>query len=608
MVLRTLRTAFLAASILAADVVVLTLFLNPEARIRQDGGALALVVFLPYAILATALFLGAGLLASWWGWPRASRPAVVRYPWFILLTFLALVAASALYWWNLLSYRHSIPPEVVRALAGSAVGLTGAAVVQLALGLDVALFPLRGRGLAAPLAVLAAASGVVVPLALRPAVRRGAPPVPFATERVQPTRRIILVGIDGLGPSLVREGVAKGTLPVFERMLRRGAHGPLATLRPTEGPPVWTSIFTGRLPHEHGIKSFQAYGLRGSDTTFELLPKGALVSLLERTGLVTRRPLTAASRKCRALWNALNAFGIRTGVVRFWGTQPPEKVQGFMLSSAFYRLREDPARAAEALYPRALVAEALGRVADPVDVDRALGAQFLETSAPGVADDVPWRRDLVERALAPDLTYQRAGAILREAYDPPFFATYFYGLDVVGHAFLRYARPDAFGNVRPEEARRYGHVVDRYAAFLSQWVGDAEKALRPGDILLVVSGYGMEPTPLWRRTLNALLGEAAPGGTHAGAPDGFFLAVGDGIRPGSTTRSASILDVAPTVLYLMGLPVARDMEGRVLTEIVEDDFARAHPVTFVPSYESLDVTPVVEAEAEPPAYPDEEVP
>ena len=67
------------------------------------------------------------------------------------------------------------------------------------------------------------------------------------------------------------------------------------------------------------------------------------------------------------------------------------------------------------------------------------------------------------------------------------------------------------------------------------------------------------------------------------------MAVGDGIRPGVVLQGASVLDVAPTILYLSGLPVARDMEGRVLTEMLDDDFARAHPVTFIPSYESLDV-------------------
>jgi len=40
--------------------------------------------------------------------------------------------------------------------------------------------------------------------------------------------------------------------------------------------------------------------------------------------------------------------------------------------------------------------------------------------------------------------------------------------------------------------------------------------------------------------------------------------------------------------------VARDMEGRVLTEILEDDFARNHPVTFIPSYESLAIAPVAD--------------
>ena len=67
--------------------------------------------------------------------------------------------------------------------------------------------------------------------------------------------------------------------------------------------------------------------------------------------------------------------------------------------------------------------------------------------------------------------------------------------------------------------------------------------------------------------------------------------MGDGIRPGARVRAASVLDVAPTLLYLMGLPVARDMEGRVLTEIVDESFARRNPVTFISSYESLAVAP-----------------
>jgi predicted AlkP superfamily phosphohydrolase/phosphomutase len=388
----------------------------------------------------------------------------------------------------------------------------------------------------------------------------------------------------------VRESVARGTVPALARALTRGASGPLATIRPTEGPPVWTTIFTGRYPRDHGIKSFSAYRLWGSSRTYELLPKGALVHWLERAGLVTREPLTALSRRRPALWNALNAFGIRTGVVRFWGTHPPERVQGFMLSHSFHLLAGQSTRLRETLYPADLLAEVRARALDPRQVESTLLEQYLDTQAPATQEGLLHERELVERALCPDLTYERAGAALRAAYDPPFYANYLYGMDVLGHTFLRYAQPEQFGNVAPLELRRYGKVLDHYTGWVDSLIASRIADLRPGDVLLVVSGYGMHPTPLWRRALDALVTGESQAGTHSDAPDGFILALGDGIRPGASFARASILDVAPTVLYLMGLPVGRDMEGRVASEILEPEFALGHPVTYIPSYESLAVT------------------
>jgi predicted AlkP superfamily phosphohydrolase/phosphomutase len=52
------------------------------------------------------------------------------------------------------------------------------------------------------------------------------------------------------------------------------------------------------------------------------------------------------------------------------------------------------------------------------------------------------------------------------------------------------------------------------------------------------------------------------------------------------------LDITPTLLYLMGLPVALDMDGRVVEEIIESDFKRSHPVRTVAAYrmgETLDL-------------------
>ena len=587
-----MTSALLAASIGAACLSTLALYLNPGLVLRREAAALAACLFLPWATgggLALTVVAAAATVARWW--PRPFRPVIAGRPFFASLAFVALSVVATLYWHNLLAYRHALPLETLHALAASAVVVTGAAAVFLAIGLDLALFPRHERPLAAALAVLAPAAALAVPLALRPEPAPAVVSPPVKLDAGRPARRVFVVGIDGLSPSdLAAAPAATGVAP-FARLARRGASGPLATLRPTEGPPLWTTLVTGRLPRDHGILSVSHYRLRGSTSEWTLLPKGTLVGLLERAGLASRRPVSSTSRRGRALWNVLDAFGIPSGIVRVWGTHPPETIRGFVLSPYFHLLRGDPERAAGTLFPRDLLPEVASRAVGPGDLDPALLADLAEV--PSAPLDDPLLRALAEDALAPDLTYARAAEVLRRAYAPALLVVSFHGYDQAGHTFYRHAHPEAFGNVGADEARRYGRVLARYASVVERWVGEIERELGPGDVLLVVSAHGLAPVPLWRRLVGALTGTAVMAATHAGAPDGVLILAGEGIRPGPLPAGASVLDVAPTLLYLMGLPVARDMEGRVLTEILEPEFARQNPVTFIPSYESLAVAPAV---------------
>jgi hypothetical protein len=589
---KTLGSAAIAASIGAITLCTLTLYLNPGLTLRREALALFLCLFVPWATggtLALVLVAGAATAVRWW--PRPFRPVIAGRPFFASLAFLALAVAAALYWHNLLAYRHALPLDTLRALAVSAVVLTGAAGAFLAIGLDLALFPRHDRPLAAALAVLAPAAALAVPLALRPELPPPAPPIPVQLDAGRPARRVVVVGIDGLSPSDVTLA-GDGEAPPFIRLAQRGAFGPLATIRPTEGPPIWTTLMTGRLPRDHGILSASSYRLRGSDSDWGLLPKGALVGVLERTSLASRRPVVSTSRRRRALWNVLDAFGIPAGLVRVWGTHPPEKIRGFVVSPYFHLLRGDPERAAGAVFPRDLLPEIAARAVGPGDLDPALLAELAD-AAPAAARPLhdPLLQALARDAVAPDLTYARAARVLHKAYAPSLLVLSFQGYDVAGHLFYRYAHPEAFGDVGAEDARRYGRVLGRYASLVERWVGEVERDLGPWDVLVVVSGHGLAPTPLWRRLVSTLTGTSVGAASRNGAPDGVLLVVGQGIRPGAALSNASVLDLAPTILYLMGLPVARDMEGRVLTEILEPAFAQENPVTFIASYEGLAVAP-----------------
>ena len=65
---------------------------------------------------------------------------------------------------------------------------------------------------------------------------------------------------------------------------------------------------------------------------------------------------------------------------------------------------------------------------------------------------------------------------------------------------------------------------------------------------------------------------AYAGQTGDHARDGILYAFGPGVRQGVRLPRLSIMDLAPTVLWLRGLPVPADMDGRVLTDLFEPDF------------------------------------
>jgi len=43
-------------------------------------------------------------------------------------------------------------------------------------------------------------------------------------------------------------------------------------------------------------------------------------------------------------------------------------------------------------------------------------------------------------------------------------------------------------------------------------------------------------------------------------------------------------DITPTLLYFLGLPIGRDMDGRARTDFFRPEFTASRPVTFIPSY------------------------
>ena len=133
-----------------------------------------------------------------------------------------------------------------------------------------------------------------------------------------------------------------------------------------------------------------------------------------------------------------------------------------------------------------------------------------------------------------------------------------------------------------DERRRFGRVLDDYYAYVDSLVGDAMASLAEGDLLLVVSGFGMEPLTVGKRVLERVAGDPRFSGTHDRGPDGFLHRLR---HPGvaGASKSRRVVDVAPTLLYFLGLPVARDMDGFARTDLFTPAFNEQRTITFIPT-------------------------
>jgi hypothetical protein len=574
-----LTNTAVGGTLVALYLTILVLQLNPRFTIAGLPG-LAATLVLSYGLHVAAVFyvlvvvrqlLSADVISPGW----------ISFRFLVWLSALATSIGALLMWANRRSFQGVLEADAVRRMTGGALALSACAIVCVGL---LVSYRLRGRRKSAlstvTLAVTILAS-VAVPLTLRgpgtgrlPVVTWPAPgPQPVAGG---PTTRVTLVLLEGASLDVIIPAAASGRLPNFSQLLDDGASLHMASLRPTQPATVWTAAGTGKLPFRNGIRSAASYWPPWSQDGLELLPDYCFAHAMVRFGLLRQRVHSSLDRAARPIWAILSSQSVPVGLVNWSTTHPARPVRGYVVSDRFDAERSSPVEleGAESVWPR----EAIPLVSSVVSARPA-------PSVPGVR---PEHWDGVGRRLeAPcrsDRIHEQVSAELDRAWPARFRAVRYGCLDAAGHYFLRYARPEAFGDVSDEEIQRYGDVLLSQYLAADATIGREMIALRAGDLLLVASGFGMEPLDIGKRLLERLFGNPELSGTHERAPDGFLLAYGSLVRPGQFPR-ASIVDLTPTVLYYLGLPVGRDMDGYARTDIFARELTAERPITFIPSYE-----------------------
>lgn len=383
-------------------------------------------------------------------------------------------------------------------------------------------------------------------------------------ERSPP--QVVVVGVDGASWRVIGPMIEAGELPTFQRLNVLGAADTsFDTLLKTASPVVWTTVATGRLPQDHGV----------TDYTQEIPGKG-------------RVPITSDARKVPALWNLASDAGRRVAVVNWWASWPSEPINGIVVSD-----HANPAAAGwmDGKYWTADVEELAAMNADtwPGALAASLKDTWIDPAAypldtlAEAAQLTPTQKKLVERAAfnerstyswlktfyAVDVPHHRLTRDLLVNDPHDLTLLYLRGPDPVQHYAWDTVEPYRYTPPPAQLARDRG-VVEGVYRYVDEFLAELLDAAGPDALVIVLSDHGAEPC------VDARAGKKPERpGCHTKAAKGVLFLTGPAIRPGARIEGATPLDIAPTVAWAMGLPVAEDLPGRVLAEAFTEDF-RAH--------------------------------
>ena len=377
--------------------------------------------------------------------------------------------------------------------------------------------------------------------------------------------RVLILGLDGMDPEALDLLMSEGKMPHFARLRQDGAYGLLRSQEPLLSPIIWTTIATGKGPEAHGIGHFVA---TASDTGEQM-------------------PASSDLRRVKAIWNIASEAGKTVASVGWWATWPPEQIDGWMVSdhTAYHFLFEDgfaatDAGAGEKTWPPELSQRIAPLLRRPGDLSAEELAPFVDVPAAELERPFDFQDELAHFrwALATAHSYRDIGLTLWREERPDLGLIYIEGTDSTSHLFGHLFRTPGLAGELAEQQQRYGRTVEEIYRFADRLLGETMAALDRRTTLMVLSDHGFElgklhDDPSHTRDLRRV-------SERFHKLDGILYLYGHRVKPYSRLDRASILDVAPTALALLGLPPARDMPGRVLQEALVDELGTERVATY----------------------------
>ncbi len=365
-------------------------------------------------------------------------------------------------------------------------------------------------------------------------------------EATKIEKKITIIGLEGLNFDFLIPLINEGKLRNFEVLMDQGSWGRLESFSPNESLMLINSFNTGKFPSKHRQVSPYTYNYLGLESQLEVVPRYLFFRQLLRTPFLRFSPNTPKIHT-KDIWKIFEDNGT-TYVKKDW----------------------------------------------PFNLEISEPGQKAETTFNHLFEDLKFETDeifqKVRNALYTDVEFEESVTELKNQHQPQMLYFFLNGLNIAETYFYKYRFPELFGILNQDEIDKYSTVIERYYQFYDQIISKYLASLKMGEELLVVySPHGTEPLPLWKRFVEWMLGNAEISAYHERAPEGVIFFYGQEINKGKNITGMKLVDIVPTLLNYLGLPVGKDMDGIVNSSIFLDEYK--NPVLYISSYEDYNINP-----------------
>ncbi len=357
--------------------------------------------------------------------------------------------------------------------------------------------------------------------------------------------KVLLIGWPGADWNLCDPLLAQGQVPNLERLIARGAHGHVRSVVPILSPPLWTSVATGKRPDKHGI-----HGLFEPDQE-----------------LGGARPASSESRTTKALWNLLAESGLAVHVIGWPASHPAEPTSGVMVTDrhaiARVELGKPWPQPDGSVHPPELRPQLAPLRLHPEQLDQET-LSFFVPSIDSLGMSGASRLAALKSSLAATVSTHAAATWALETRPWDVAAICYSGIEQLCHAYGRHASSEpASTNAATDNPLR--SIIPAAYRFHDMMLGRLLQLAGNDATIILLSDHGHKLAAALPREL----AEEPENAELLHTPSGMCVISGPLVKTNASIERASILDVTPTLLTLLGLPHGADMDGRPLAELFD---------------------------------------